>query len=117
MKIRIYGASDDLVEVEGCPGADEFNSYESTIVMWRGDLRAPDGSFMRVHALYDGCWSFAPGMVGEDHPFPAWPFMITPHQGFEDSTFKVPYTVLLEIDAPDGTELVNVWPAQGGDDD
>jgi hypothetical protein len=41
-KIRIYGASDDLIEVEG-PINDEYNSYE-TRYMWRGDLIAPGGA-------------------------------------------------------------------------
>jgi hypothetical protein len=37
--ITIYGASDDLVEVEGCEGADEFNVYGDGKLMWRGEGR------------------------------------------------------------------------------
>lgn len=107
--IRIYGASDDCIEVEGCKGADEFNSYERAS-MWHGDLRAPNGDTMRAHALYDGCWSIALGQADEDKPFPAWPITIAQHR-------SLPYSTVAEIDAPDGTELVNAWPAQGGDDD
>jgi len=112
MKIRIYGASDDLIEVEGCTGADEFNSYEKGYAMWRGDLRAPDGQVMRAHAVLsnDGCWSIALGQADEDRPFPAWPVTIAQHR-------SLLYSTVAEIEAPDGTELVHTWPAQGSDDD
>jgi hypothetical protein len=108
MKIRIYGASDDLIEVEGCKNADEFNSYERGPVMWRGDLRAPDGDVVRAYALFDGCWSIALGQVDEDRPLPDWDIQIV-QEGR--------YSTAAQIDAPDGTVLENVWPAQGGDDD
>lgn len=109
MKITIYGASDDLVEVYGCDGADEFNTYERSALMWHGDLRAPDGTAMRVNVLYDdgGCWSVAVGQVDEDTPFPAWP-VVHRQEGS--------YSTAAVVDAPEGTELVNVWPAREGDD-
>lgn len=108
--ITIYGASDDLIEVEGCDGADEFNSYERGPVMWRGDLIAPDGDAMRVHALYDGCWSVAVGQVDEDKPLPDWDIDV-----FQEGH----YSTGVKIDAPQGTRLANVWPSeddQDGDD-
>ena len=110
MKIRIYGASDDCIEVEGCKGADEFNSYERGPVMWGGDLRAPNGEVMRAYAVLTSCWSVALGQTTEDQPFPAWPVTVAQHP-------DTAYSTMVEIDAPDGTELVNVWPTQGGDDD
>lgn len=114
MKIRIYGASDDLIEVEGCKNADEFNSYQPSYgpgaIMWRGDLRAPDGTTVRAYAVLDGCWSIALGQADEAQPFPAWPITIAQHR-------SIPYSTVAEIDTPDGTELINVWPTQGGDDD
>lgn len=104
MSITFYGASDDLVEVEGCPGADEFNVYGPAIMCWRGDLVAPDGSTMRISALYESCWSFAVGQADEDHPLPEWPVRIA-------QSPEVRYSVLLEVDAPDGTTLTNIWPS------
>ncbi|MFV2172404.1 hypothetical protein ACFHW2_11520 [Actinomadura sp. LOL_016] len=100
--IVIYGASDDLVQVEGCPGADEFNVYGDGPVMWRGDLIAPGGDAMRVHVLLaDGCWHIAIGQADESIPLPSWPFRIvnTPDCG---------YSVVALITAPDGTRLDNV---------
>ena len=105
MKIRIYGACDDGVIVEGCEGADEFDTYERGPVMWRGDLVAPNGDTMKAHALFsdDGCWSVALGQVTEDHPFPEWPVKVRQHTSRD-------YSTMVEIDAPDGTKLENVWP-------
>lgn len=109
MKIRIYGASDDLIEVEGCPGGDEFNSYQlgadgaPGALMWRGDFRAPSGNIMRAYAVLDGCWSIALGQADDELHFPSWPVTITQHP---DTT----YSTMAEIDAPDGTVLENVWP-------
>ena len=105
MKIRIYGASDDLIEVEGCKGADEFNSYERGPLMWSGELRAPNGDAMRAHALFDGygCWSVALGQAGDDRPFPEWPVKLR-------QCTHVDYSTMVEIDAPDGTVLENIWP-------
>lgn len=108
MRIRIYGASDNLIEVEGCEGADEFNTYEHGPVMWGGDLRAPDGEQMRAHVVFDGCWSVALGQVDEDKPLPAWPVTIAQHR-------SLPYSVMAVIDAPEGTVLVNVWPGGEGE--
>ena len=106
--ITIYGASDDLVEVQGCEGADEFGVYNDR---WQGDLVGPDATQqMRVHCWYDdgGCWQVGVGQTIEDCQLPAWPITITqqPH-GREG----VPgYSARLAIDAPEGTRLTNVKP-------
>lgn len=112
MKIKIYGASDDLVEVEiyegADEGADEFNVYGSKDmgpVMWRGDLIASGGAeVMQVHALFtrDGCWHFSVGQALDGESLPSWPVRITQHCSG--------YSTQLEIDAPDGTRLTSVWP-------
>jgi hypothetical protein len=100
--IRIYGESDDLVKVEGCDGADEFTVYGLRPVVWRGNLVAPGGTdVMQVEALYDDCWSFGVGKPDENVPLPAWQINITQHPDVRNS-------VLLEIDAPEGTRLTNV---------
>jgi hypothetical protein len=110
MKIRIYGASDDLIEVEGDGITDEFNTYEKGYAMWRGDLRAPNGEVMRAHAVLsnDGCWSIALGQAYEADPFPTWPVTVTRHPNMS-------YSTMVEIEAPDGTVLENAWP-DGGDE-
>lgn len=106
-EVVIYGASDDLIEVEGCKGADEFTAPEDGH-LWRGDLVAPDGASLRVHTWYDGVWHVAAGQVDEDMPLPGWPVR------FANGDHRVPsYSTGLLIDAPDGTRLTNVgaWPA------
>jgi hypothetical protein len=72
--ITIYGASDDLVEVEGCDGADEF--YADGNGRWQADLIGPSGTdAMRVRAEYDpdgsGCWVISLSQTDESVPFPA----------------------------------------------
>jgi hypothetical protein len=109
--IVFYGASDDLVEVAGCEGEDEFciANVKDDQVCWHGDLVAPGGrEQMCVSAIYDGCWSFAVGQTMEDVPFPDW------GNGFGQSP-DVAYSVELRIDAPEGTRLTNIWPAPQGD--
>lgn len=106
--ITIYGASDDLVEVDGCEGADEF--YVASVpdgqVCWHGDLVAPGGTEqLRARAIYhEGVWSIALGQADEDVPFPSW----------GNGTGQAPgtdYSAAVTIDAPEGTRLTNVWPA------
>lgn len=102
MSIVIYGASDDLVEIEGCEGADEFSVYDET---WRGDLIAPNGEAIRVHLIYDGCWHVALGQVIEDVQFPDWPVRYSQQKRHDGSDG---YSARVEIDAPEGTCLTNV---------
>lgn len=100
MIIKISGASDDLVEVEGCKGADEF-SYPAK-GPWRGDLISPDGGQVRVHVMYDGCWHVAVGQVDEDVALPAWPMSF--HQASS-------YATELRVEAPEGTRITNTGEA------
>lgn len=100
--IRINGASDDLVEVAGCKGADEF-TYPSQ-GPWRGDLIAPDGGQLRLHVfLSDGCWQVAVGQVDENVALPDWPLSFR-----QESS----YAVELAVEAPDGTRLTNTGPGE-----
>lgn len=99
-EILIYGASDDLVEVVGCDGADEFSAYDQ---VWRADLVGPDGA-MRLHALYDSCWHIAVGQVDDGAPLPEWPCRLA-RPGLRGVP---PYSTGLIVEAPEGTKLVNV---------
>lgn len=102
--ITIYGASDDLVEVGGCKGADEFGVPG---VEWSAELIAPDGSQMAVYARYEGngCWSVGASQVDEDIPFAPWPVTIRAAQAGADEPH---YSAAMDIDAPEGTRLTNV---------
>lgn len=87
----IYGASDDLIEIGGVPGADEFYAQQLRGCPVMGSFVL--GGKMRVRAIYDGCWSFAVGQVDEDIPLPEWPIRVSQHERG--------YSTLLEIDVPD----------------
>ena len=114
MNITICGGGAELVEVDGCEGADEFCTDR-----WQGDLLAPSGPAraatypeqLRVHCWYDddGCWQVGVGQTIEDCPLPPWPITITQAPAMNPA--KPGYSALLTIDAPDGTRLVNVKPA------
>lgn len=101
VSITIYGASDDLVEVDGCEGADEFSSDD-----WSAVLISPDGARMRVYCRFEmtGCWSVGVGQVDEEFQLPAWPMTITQAPAMNPD--NPGYSALLTIDAPDGTELL-----------
>ncbi len=136
LKWRIYGASDDLIEVEGgpvlledgsvLPDGYEFDRYARDAYVGRlllGEhLRDEEGSGGRevvipdltgqrivplavVHAIYDGCWSFAFGLYDEDQPFPedfdAWRVGVVGYKG---------HSAVLEIAVPDRDNLVLTYP-------
>jgi hypothetical protein len=60
-ELTIYGASDDLIEVDGCI-REEFNFYpredESLLI------GVSDGTLLRVRYDEDGIWRFTPIVVG-----------------------------------------------------
>jgi hypothetical protein len=101
--ITFYGASDDLVEVAGCEGADEFNCDD-----WSADLVAPDGARMRVYVRFEmtGCWSVGIGQASEHIPLPEWEHSIT--QALAMNPDNDGYSALLTINAPEGTMLTSV---------
>lgn len=88
-RVEFYGASDDLVEVEG-DFREEYNVYgdgPSTFVV---------GGLVRVYAIYGrgGTWAFGVGQVDEDVPIPAdWKISLS-----QDP--DTAYSVRLAIEAP-----------------
>lgn len=104
--ITIYGASDDLVKVDGCEGAGEFSAYDD----WAADLIAPDGSRVRAYFRYEdnGCWSAGVGQASEEHQLPFWTLSITQAPAMNPG--KPGYSALLTIDAPGGTRLARIHP-------
>ena len=97
--ITIYGASDDLVEVDGCEGAGEFGTDHLV-----ANLIGP-GATEQLHVTcwYDdnGTWQVSVGQVSEDVPLAPWPLRI--RQGVEGT--ESDYSAVLEIDAPAGTRI------------
>lgn len=95
-KVIISGASDDLVEIEGIEGADEFSA--SSHDSWVGILEAPNGDTALVYVDYrrGGTWTVALGQFEEDYKLPAWPQSFVADGG---------YTVIATIEVPDGTTI------------
>ena len=64
MIVTFSGSSDDLVQIWGCPGEDEYNCISDGPINSVFIL----GGKLKVYVIYDGCWSFAAGLVDEDIP-------------------------------------------------
>ena len=70
--IKIYGASDDLIEVDGkCKGCDEYGTGGSGPLMGAIHLNAGDNS-VHIHCIYDGSWAFAVCPQDGDYDFMPW---------------------------------------------
>lgn len=104
--IAFWGASDDLVYVEMGDSIEKFSVMsDEPRSMYAGSWRlktAANGASAVVHAIYDGCWSFA---VGIDDPeatdaaeYPGWPIRV--QQSAENE-----YTMQLEVDCPHDTTV------------
>ena len=98
---KFYGHSDDLIEVKGVKGADEF-SLSPILRSEAVDIGQPFvlGGQMKIYAIYDGCWHFSIGPVDKDVPIPDWPVRYTLH--------KQGYSAQMEIDVPDDVRLFRV---------
>ena len=98
--LRVFGASDDLLEVRGMV-EDEFDG--------KGVLHLEsNGILIVVHPIYAGSWGFAVTTeVGDDCDLmPDWPIRCS----FGED---VQFSETLEIDVPDDTRLTYV--ANGGE--
>jgi len=98
--VTFQGASDDLVEIDGAPGADEFNVYDQHgyAGTWQiksaGDLDPKINLY--VDAYYRGTWSFAARMVEEGAAFPEDLMILTTTNDTIDD-----YTTMMWIDTKD----------------
>ena len=99
MVITFQGASDDLVEIDGAPGADEFNVYDErgyagTWLVEGGNDSTDGFKGLRfyVDAYYRGTWSFAVRQVDEGDKFGDLMMLTTTNQTINE------YTTLLWID-------------------
>lgn len=94
--VTIYGASDDLVEVEGrIEGADEY-SYSD--VTWKGVLEAPNGETALVFVDYrdNGFWTVNLTPFEEGYRFD-WPVSYA----VIDANCK--YSLTATVEVPEGT--------------
>ena len=96
--VTIYGASDDLIEIEGDLGRDEFGAYDEA-----KDLLFSNGCKVRVNYGEDGCWRtelLTPELC-----------TVVKHKLATDSDSKDDYTDRLTICGD--FEWVEHWPASG----
>ena len=112
--LRIYGHSDDLVEVEGTDRKsgepDEITAGEREEAAVRITHKDAAGKTqgLVVVAEYDykglaiGCWLIGIVQLGEDVALPGWPMRWSNKE----------YTTVLEIDVPEGTRVVQVLPKE-----
>lgn len=102
-KLTVYGASDDLVELDGIDGADEFSIGNKD--SWTGVLVAPNGETALLYVDYrrNGCWTTALGLYEEDYSLPDWPVTIT-----VDAKNGSSYSTYMTVEVPDGT-TVKEW--------
>lgn len=94
--LTINGASDDLIEVSGIKGADEFCEVSGH---WCGLIIAPDGDTAMVYVDYrpNGCWTVTLGQYEEDYRLPDWPVKLV----VDENNCTYSTTALIEV--PDGT--------------
>ena len=91
---RIYGASDDLIEIEG-DISEEYGTDGGDF--WIGDTPADDGAGFSLEFLSGG-WTFVIGesVLKEDESDLTWPMRL---EGYEGKYIS------LVVDCPDGTPL------------
>jgi hypothetical protein len=97
--VAFYGASDDLIEVEGkLPGCDEYDSDDEIFEIC--------GLRVRVTYENNGCWAIGVKQISEDIPVTARNIRLGLKQPM--SELNQPYSMLLEFDAPKGSYVTLV---------
>lgn len=91
MKLKISGHSDDIVSWELDGEHDEFTLSDRGVMTL---LVHSSAGRAKVHAIYDGCWSFALSKVDEEDGD------LFPHT----RSWKG-YTEVLELEVPKGTAV------------
>ena len=109
--IRIFGAKDYMVIVEGGIPSDSGNELNATTHPklrehgYFGVLKiaTDDETGIHVHPIYDGSWSFAVAPCGEDMPLPDWPILRswgTQNDHSETLEIQVPKSARLTVEPP-----------------
>lgn len=66
--VLFYGASDDLIEVEGdVPGCDEYSAEDASFVVV---CENGQGCIVRLNYTSDGTWQVGVRPIGENIPMP-----------------------------------------------
>lgn len=107
-KIIVYGASDDLVEIDNVdPESEEYREEYPALRGAQFELKAPDGERMGIWAKYspEGVWVVAPYVLDEEDSFPNWSFSIG--QGNEGQ-YPGNYSMYVEVEIPDGTTITRL---------
>lgn len=79
MKIEFSGHSDDIVMFKAGKVSDEIGAYHSDDGLHARTLRVATiggSQGVDVHAVYDGTWSFAVGLIEEGRSLPKWTYSI-----------------------------------------
>lgn len=103
--IRIYGASDDLVEIEGHDEADEIDCYDQVVYVILGDTNTGGIAVRMSYAPHFlsrdigqevgfACWSAEVVQLAGFCPIP-WPVSIV-----HTTRHGIGYSVEVRIDAP-----------------
>jgi hypothetical protein len=96
--VTIYGASDDLVEVEGnIDGDGEYGCYAEE---WEGTLTSPEGESLIVRAEFGAKGSAADWRISVENTqtYPGWPMHFARRPDREGDPALV-------IEVPAGTKL------------
>ena len=107
--LRMYGASDDLVESSGIPGCDEFGAWDSRdgVVVNAGFRIHSEAGDLAIFAVYHGNWAFTVQPTDyTENRFPAWPIR-------REWGTDCPYSETLVIECPDDAYLEHI---EGADD-
>jgi hypothetical protein len=94
--VTIYGASDDLLEVDGdIAGADEYGAYGGPV---EGVLTAPDGDSLIIRAEFSKAGAPADWTLSVENTdtYPAWPIRFGERPDREGDPALI-------IEVPDGT--------------
>ncbi len=92
MKLTFYGASDDLVEVEGGI-REEYGCYDSPCVLRLFSEKEKRGLFViGQYGLSGATWMFGVAQLDEGDLVPDWPMSLSVH---------TPYSVGLHIECPE----------------
>lgn len=107
MLVTFFGASDDLIEIAGCPGADEFyvnEKDEGWFKLIHDDGQGSiEGLIVTVQYRWLPTWTVGLTLLDEGIPLPPWPIRID--YGKEPSPN---YSPMLSVDAPEGTYLERI---------
>lgn len=130
MSIAIYGASDDLIEIDGAfaghPGGEEYNPPYGKLGWLR--VNDADGNGLRVGFRYGhhgtGTWNAIigqlPGSDGEEGAPIPWPVHISAGKGELSADVlagRAPadaptYTVVVTIDCPETVTVTPEWDTE-----